>query len=179
MAPSYPRGSWFEQTWISTISGSFHINFSFPGPVVLEKKIFKWHHPIFAFSWLSPLWRGPGPSFEQTWSPFTQGWCVPSLVEFGPAVLEKKSKMWKVNGQTDRRTDGQTDRQTDRRTDGQTTDNRRSEKLTWTFGSGEDRQTEWFLYTPPNLFAGGIKILSQNDAVFHPVNYYIFIALFR
>ena len=105
VAPSYPRGSWFEQTWISTISGSFHINISFPGPVVLEKKIFKWHHPIFAFSWLSPLWRGRGPSFEQTWSPFTQGWCVPSLVEFGPAVLEKKSKMWKVNRQTDGRTD--------------------------------------------------------------------------
>ena len=83
----------------------------------LDKKIFKWHHPIFAFSWLSPLWRGPGPSFEQTWSPSTQGWCVPSLVEFGPAVLEKKSKMWKVNGQTDR----------------QTTDNRWSEKLTWAF----------------------------------------------
>ena len=72
--------------------------------MVLEKKIFKWHHPIFAFSWLSPLWRGPSPSFEQTWSPFTQGWFVPSLVKFGPEVLEKKSKMSKVNRQTD---DGQ------------------------------------------------------------------------
>ena len=58
VAPSDTRGSWFEQTWISIISGSFHINFSFTGSVVLEKKIFKWHHPIFAFSWLSPLWRG-------------------------------------------------------------------------------------------------------------------------
>ena len=55
--PIVPPGSWFEQTWISTISGSFHINLSFPGPVVLEK-IFKWHHPILAFSWLSPLWTG-------------------------------------------------------------------------------------------------------------------------
>ena len=111
MVPSYLRGSWFEQTWISSISESFHINFSFPGPVVLEKKIFKWHHPIFAFLWLSPLWRRPGHSFEQTWIPFTQGWFVPSLVEFGPVVLEKKSKMWKVNRQMDRRTDGRTDRQ--------------------------------------------------------------------
>ena len=59
-----PGGSWFEQTWISSISGSFYINFSFPVSVVLEKKIFKWHHPIFAFSWLSPLWWGPGPSIE-------------------------------------------------------------------------------------------------------------------
>ena len=47
--------------------------------------------PYFAFSWLSPLWRGPGPSFEQTWSSFTQGWCVPSLIEFGQLVLEKKT----------------------------------------------------------------------------------------
>jgi hypothetical protein len=43
------------------------------GPVVLEKKIFKWPHPIFIFLWLSPLWRGPGPLFEQTWIPFTKG----------------------------------------------------------------------------------------------------------
>ena len=37
-----------------------------------------------------PLKEGGGPSFEQTWIPFTQGWFVPSLVEIGPAVLEKK-----------------------------------------------------------------------------------------
>jgi hypothetical protein len=35
--------------------------------VVLGKKIFKWPHPIFAFLWLSPLWRGPGP-LKRTWS---------------------------------------------------------------------------------------------------------------
>ena len=28
--------------------------------------------------------------FEQSWIPFTQGWFVPSLIEFGPVVLEKK-----------------------------------------------------------------------------------------
>jgi hypothetical protein len=36
-----PRGPWFEQTWICTMSGSFHVNLNFPGSVVLEKKIFK------------------------------------------------------------------------------------------------------------------------------------------
>jgi hypothetical protein len=40
------------------------------GPVVLEEKCFKWPHPIFTFLWLSPLWRGPGPLFEQTWISF-------------------------------------------------------------------------------------------------------------
>ena len=31
-----------------------------------------------------------GSAFEQTWIPFTQGWFVPSLVEIGSVVLEKK-----------------------------------------------------------------------------------------
>jgi hypothetical protein len=48
-----------------------HVNMSSSGSVVLEKKIFKWPHPIFAFLWLSLLWMGPGPWFEQFWIPFT------------------------------------------------------------------------------------------------------------
>ena len=36
-----------------------------------------------------------GPSFVQTWMPFTQEFTVPRLVEIGPVVLEKM-KMWKV-----------------------------------------------------------------------------------
>jgi hypothetical protein len=38
--------------------------------VILERKIFKWPHPTFAFFFrLSPLWRGPGPIFENLESP--------------------------------------------------------------------------------------------------------------
>ena len=37
------------------MSGSFHVNLNFSGPVVLEKKIFKWPHPIFVI--ISPLKR--------------------------------------------------------------------------------------------------------------------------
>ena len=81
-----------------------------------------------------------GPSFEQTWIPFTYGCFVPSLVEIGPVVLEKKSKIGKVY------------RRTDRQTDRQTTDERRSEKLTWAFSSGDlkrcwqtKRQTECYI----------------------------------
>jgi hypothetical protein len=29
--------------------------------------------PFLHFLWLSPLWKGPGPLFEQTWIPCTQG----------------------------------------------------------------------------------------------------------
>ena len=54
---------------------------------------------------------------------------VPSLVEIGPVVLEKKLKMLKVNRRTDR--------QTDRRMDRQRMDNSSSQKLTWAFSSGE------------------------------------------
>ena len=35
-------------------------------------------------------------SLEQTWIPIIQGCFVPSFVEIGPVVLEKKMKMWKV-----------------------------------------------------------------------------------
>jgi hypothetical protein len=34
------------------------------GPVVLEKKIFKWSYPIFTFLWLSRLWIKPGSLIE-------------------------------------------------------------------------------------------------------------------
>jgi hypothetical protein len=49
VAPPYPRGAWFEQTWIYIISESFHVNMTYSGSVDLDKKIFKWPHPIFAF----------------------------------------------------------------------------------------------------------------------------------
>ena len=65
------------------------------------------------------------PSVPKTWIPITLGCFVPSLVEIGPVVLEKRSKIGKVY----RRTDGRTYRQT--------TDDRGSEKLTCAFSSGE------------------------------------------
>ena len=102
------RGPSFEQTWIPFIQGYFVPSLGKIGPVVLEKKIFKSCQFIFVNSRLSPLWEGRGPSFEQTWIPFTQGYFVPSLVEIGLVVLEKKMKMWKVYRQTDGRTDGWT-----------------------------------------------------------------------
>ena len=67
------------------------------------------------------LWEFNCSSFEQTWIPFTQGCFVPNLVEIAPVVLEKKSKIEQVYGRTDR----------------QRMDDRRSEKLTWAFSSGE------------------------------------------
>ena len=78
------------------------------GPVAL-KKVFKVCQCIFPISLLSPFRKGLGPSFEQTWIPNTQGCFVPSLVEIGPVVLEKKMKMWKVYRQMDRQRDRQTD----------------------------------------------------------------------
>ena len=55
-----------------------------------RRRFLKFVNVFFAISWLLPLGKGSGPSFEQTWIPFTQGCFVSSLVEFGPAVLEKK-----------------------------------------------------------------------------------------
>ena len=38
---------------------------------------------VIAISLLSPLWKERGPSFEQTWIPFTGGSFMQSLVEIG------------------------------------------------------------------------------------------------
>ena len=47
-------------------------------------------------------WERAGPSFEQSWIPFTQVWCiVPSLVEIGLVVLEKKMKEVYVHNNND------------------------------------------------------------------------------
>jgi hypothetical protein len=49
VAPPDPLGPWCEQFWIYIISESFHVNMTYSGFVVLDKKIFKLPHPIFAF----------------------------------------------------------------------------------------------------------------------------------
>ena len=83
-------GPSFKQTWIPFTQGYFVPSLVKIGPEILEKKIFKSCQFIFINSRLSPLWGGRGPSFEQTWIPFTQGYFVPSLVEIGSVILEKK-----------------------------------------------------------------------------------------
>ena len=107
------RGLSFEQMWIPSTKGCFVPRLVQIGTVILEKKIFKYFQYNFTFSLLSPLGKGYGHSFEQTWIPSFQGCFVPSLVEIGPVVLEKKSKIGKVYKQTDGQTDGQTNGQTD------------------------------------------------------------------
>ena len=66
------------------------------GSVVLDKRFSKFVYVFSLFHNYLPLERDGGPSFQQTWIPFTLGCFVPSLVEIGPVVLEKKIKMWKV-----------------------------------------------------------------------------------
>ena len=46
-------------------------------------------HVLLLYRYYLPLGKGCGPSFDQTYIPFTQGCFVPSLVEIGPEVLEK------------------------------------------------------------------------------------------
>ena len=52
------------------------------------------------------LWKRAGPFLWTNLNPFTQGCFVPSLVEIGSVFLEEKIEMWKICGQTDRRTTG-------------------------------------------------------------------------
>ena len=59
------------------------------GPVVLEKKIFIFRQCIFTIS----LFVRCGPSFTQTYIPFTLGCFVLSLFEIGSLFFKKKMKM--------------------------------------------------------------------------------------
>ena len=75
----------FEQIWISFTQGCIM-------PRVLETFfLIKWYFSTFEFSF---FWKSCCPSFEQTWI-FTQGCFVPTLIEIGPVVPDKKTKMWK------------------------------------------------------------------------------------
>ena len=89
------------------------------GPVVLEKKFLKFVNILSLCSYHLPFEKG----VTLKHIPFTQVCFVPSLVEIGQVVLEKKMKIWKIN----RWTEWQTNRRT--------TEKRQSEKLT--FISGE------------------------------------------
>ena len=63
--------SYFCKNWNPLHQRMLCAKFIQTGPVVLEKKIFKFHQFIFYIFFLSPLEKGRGPSFEQTWIPFT------------------------------------------------------------------------------------------------------------
>ena len=83
------------------------------------KKILSMYFCYFVI--ISP-WKRAYPLIWRKLNALPKGYIVPSLVEIGPLVQEEM-KMWKVYGQTDRRTYGQSDEWSD--------------KLTWTFSSGE------------------------------------------
>ena len=83
-------GPSFEQIYITITHCSFVPSLVEIGPVVLWK-IFLSHQCNFTMLLSSPLIKGCGPSFEQTWIPITQG------CKFGwiSVILKRKTKMWK------------------------------------------------------------------------------------
>ena len=84
------RGLSYEKILIASIKGCFVACVVEIGPVVPEKRFFKYFQYYFTISLLSLLGEGRDPSFEQAWFPFIQGCSVLCLVEIGPVVLEKK-----------------------------------------------------------------------------------------
>ena len=106
LSPLWERcGPSFEQTWIAFTQGCSVPDLIENSQVVMQKKIFlKVCQSIFIISQLSPVWEGRGPLFKILNSLNPLWYFVPSLVEIDPVVLEKKTKMWKVYGRTDRQT---------------------------------------------------------------------------
>ena len=64
------------------------------GPVVLERKNFKFRQFIIAISLSFPLGKGSSSLFEQSWNYFNQGCFFRSLVDINPMVLEKIFQFW-------------------------------------------------------------------------------------
>ena len=101
-------GPSFQQTWIfiTQFKGLPSLWVFLIGSSVLETKIFKFRQCTFPSLLSSPLGNKCGPSFKQTWIPFTQGCFVPS---FGWNCLsgseEEDETGTKMKG-TDRRTTG-------------------------------------------------------------------------
>ena len=107
----YPLGKWvgssFEQIRIPFSKKWFVPSLVDIIPVVIVKKIFFFNlvNVFYDASLLSPHGKGHGHSFEQTWTPFTQGCSVFSIS--CQVVLEKKMKSLQTDRQTNRRTDGE------------------------------------------------------------------------
>ena len=106
--PIVPRGSWFEQTWISTIPWSFHINFNFSGSVVLPEKIFKEFPYIIMCKTLIPYWNPIVLPGVMIWTNVNLHYISGSFhINFsfsGPVILEKNIfpkyshvKLWSPN----------------------------------------------------------------------------------
>ena len=91
ISPWKERNPSFEETWIPFTQGCIVPTLVEFGPVILEKITFPIKQQcIFAISYLSPLRKRQSPLFQQNWIPFTERQFMPSLVEIGPVVLEKK-----------------------------------------------------------------------------------------
>jgi hypothetical protein len=79
----------FEYTWISTMSGSFHVNVSFSGLAIFEKISFKdptlfFYYHFFCFYIFVMLIQ-----HEQFSIFYMSGWFAPSFNEIELLVLEK------------------------------------------------------------------------------------------
>ena len=130
--PRKERGPSFKQTWIPTTQWCFVPGLVEIGPVVLLKEEdFQSSSMYFRYFVIISPWKRASPFIWTIWNSHHKrmlcakfGWNWP-----GGSWEEVKNRKSIP--------DAQTDRQNDRRTDWQTTDDRRSEKLTWAFSSGK------------------------------------------
>ena len=89
--PRKKRGGIFEQTWVIITQRMLCAKFGLNWPNVSGGEDLKISPMYFAFLLIISICKRVGPSFEQTWIPFTEGWFVFCLVEIDPVVHEKKN----------------------------------------------------------------------------------------
>ena len=90
------RGPWATSlTWENTreedlnFVNVFSLLRNYYWPHGFREEHFKILSMFFCYFVIIFPWKRGGPSFEQTWIPFTLGCFLPNLVEIGPVSLEK------------------------------------------------------------------------------------------
>ena len=108
--------------------------------LVLEKNFFFLISSMyFCYLLIISPWKRAGPFIWTNLNSLYPRMLVPSLVEIGPVVLEKKLKKKSLRQRHQQRQHQRRQRQQQRRR--RTPDKFWSEKLTWAFGSGELKST--------------------------------------
>ena len=90
LSPLGNGGTLWSSIWTNFTQGCFVLSMVEIDWLVLERKIFEFVNVFSLFRYYYSLGKGQGPSFEQSWLPFSQGWFLLSSVEIDLVVLEKK-----------------------------------------------------------------------------------------
>ena len=118
------RGPSFDEIWIPFTQGCFVSSLDEIGPMVIEKKIFKYLSMYFCYFVIISSWKRAGPFIWTNLNPFFPRMLCAKFDWTWPSGSGEKMKMWKVY-------DNNTDNDAIDDNDGQRTIFDQKSSLTW------------------------------------------------